>query len=125
MAVVEYYDYISSRNFYILYRVEVNNFITSNEGTVFKGDDITKLNLFYAGTCHKLQGSQAKIIICPLDTVNYSGFITRQMLYTEVTRGEKLVFMLGSVDNSPTSMLTRARKDIASVSTLTVGEIIV
>ena len=123
--VVEYYDYISSRNFYILYRVEVNNFVTSNEGTVFKGDDITKLNLFYAGTCHKLQGSQAKIIICPLDSVNYSGFITRQMLYTEATRGEKLVFMVGSVDNSPTSMLTRARKDIASVSTLTVGEIIV
>ena len=41
------------------------------------------------------------------------------------TRGEKLVFGIGSVGNEPSSMLSRARKDIASSDTLTVGELLV
>lgn len=124
-AVVEYYDYISDRNFYILYRMEENTSIQDNRGIVFKGDDLGKLNLFYAGTTHKLQGSQAKLIICALDNVNYSGFITRQMLYTMFTRGSKLVFGVGSVSNEPNSMLSKARRDVAASDIMTVGELIV
>lgn len=124
-VVVEYYDFISARNFYILYRAELNGNIQNNEGVVFKGDDIQKLNLFYAGTTHKLQGSQAKLIIFVLDDINFGGFITRQMVYTMMTRAEKLCFGVGSVGNNKSSMLTRARMDIASADTLTVGELLV
>lgn len=123
-VVVEYYDYISARNFYILYRAELNRNVQSNEGTVLKGEDIQKLNLFYAGTTHKLQGSQAKLIIFALDTVRFSGFVTRQMVYTMMTRAEKLCFGVGSVDNNPDSMLSKARRDIASADTLTIGELL-
>lgn len=124
-VVVEYYDFISARNFYILYRAELNQSIQSNEGVVLKGDDVNKLNLFYAGTTHKLQGSQAKVIICALDDVPFGGFITRQMVYTMMTRAEKLCFFVGSVGNTKDSMLTKARLDIASADTLTVGELLV
>lgn len=124
-VVVEYYDFISNRNFYILYRAELNNTVESNEGIVLKGEDVQKLNLFYAGTTHKLQGSQAKLIIFVLDDINFSGFITRQMIYTMMTRAEKLCFGVGSVGNTKNSMLTRARMDIASADTLTVGELLV
>lgn len=124
-VVVEYYDYISERNFYILYRAEENTQVINNEGTIFKGEDLSKLNLFYAGTTHKLQGSQSKIVICALDSVSYRGFITRQMIYTMFTRGEKLVFGVGSVGNESSSMLSRARCDIAASDTLTIGELLV
>lgn len=124
-VVVEYYDYISDQNFYILYRAEENPNVQDNRGFVLKGDDLAKLNLFYAGTTHKLQGSQNKIIICALDNVSYSGFITRQMIYTMLTRGEKLVFVVGSCSNDSTSMLSKARMDIASCDTATVGELFI
>ena len=124
--VVEYFDYMSSRNYYILYRATFNPRVQSNEvGLVLVGEDLNKLNLFYAGTTHKLQGSQAKLIIFTLGVVNFKGFITRQMLYTMVTRGEDLVFGIGSVGNEQSSMLSQARRDIASVDVKTVGELLV
>lgn len=125
-VVVEYFDYISSRNYYILYRASLNPRVQSNEvGLVLVGEDLNKLNLFYAGTTHKLQGSQAKLIIFVLGVVNFKGFITRQMLYTMTTRGESLVFGVGSVGNEQASMLSQARRDIASVDVKTVGELLV
>lgn len=124
-VVVEYYDFISARNFYILYRAELNLNVQSNEGLVLRGEDVNRLNLFYAGTTHKLQGSQAKVIICALDDIAFGGFITRQMVYTMMTRAEKLCFLVGSVGNNKDSMLTKARMDIASADTLTVGELLV
>mgnify|MGYP002544347875 FL=1 len=124
--VVEYFDYMSSRNYYILYRATFNPRVQSNEvGLVLVGEDLNKLNLFYAGTTHKLQGSQAKLIIFTLGVVNFKGFITRQMLYTMVTRGEDLVFGVGSVGNEQSSMLSQARRDVASVDVKTVGELLV
>lgn len=122
--VVEYHDYISDENFYILYRAEENRDVEENRGTAIKGDDITKLSLFYAGTTHKLQGSQSKVIIFTLGNVNYQGFINRQMIYTMITRGEKLVIGVGSVDNSQSSMLTRARKDVSQANVPTIGELL-
>lgn len=125
-VVVEYFDYTSSRNYYILYRATFNPRVQSNEvGLVLVGEDLNKLNLFYAGTTHKLQGSQAKLIIFTLGVVNFKGFITRQMLYTMVTRGEELVFGVGSVGNEQSSMLSQARRDIASVDVKTIGELLV
>ena len=103
--VVEYYDFMSDSNFYILYRATENLNINNNECKVFIGDDLKKLNLFYAGTVHKMQGSQAKLIIGLLGTVNFKGFISRNMLYTEVTRASEGVYLIGSVSNSKTSVI--------------------
>lgn len=123
-VAVQYYDYIDARNIIILYRAELDTYINSNQGVVLKGDDLSKLNLFYAGTTHKLQGSEAKVVICPLDYVNFNGFITREMVYTMFTRGKVLDIGVGSVGNSPNSMLSKARRDLATKNVLTVGEVL-
>lgn len=122
-VVVKYYDYISAKNFYILYRCNETEY-DCNYGKSFNGDDLSKLALFYAGTTHKLQGSQSKLIISVLGDVNFKGFITRNMMYTVYTRAEKLVFALGSVANTPNSMLTRARKEVAEKGVYTIGELL-
>ena len=122
-VIVEYFDYLSQSNFYILYRAKTTKF-ESQIGLSLNGDDLSKLNLFYAGTTHKLQGSQAKLIISVLGNVNFKGFITRNMIYTMMTRAEKLEFLVGSVTNDFNSMLSNARRDIASLDTLTVGEVL-
>lgn len=122
--VVEYYDFMSDSNFYILYRATENLNINNNECKVFTGDDLKKLNLFYAGTVHKMQGSQAKLIIGLLGTVNFKGFISRNMLYTEVTRASEGVYLIGSVSNSRNSQLSKARGYVADDGVDTVQELI-
>lgn len=113
-VVVEYYDPMSDSNYYILYRAPVNKYIESPESNVFNGDDLGKLALFYAGTTHKMQGSQSKLIISIVGKVNFSGFITRNMLYTEITRASEGEYLLGSVSNARNSQLTIARGIVAS-----------
>ena len=63
-------------------------------------------------------------MICPLDYVNFNGFITREMVYTMFTRGKVLDIGVGSVGNSPNSMLSKARRDLATKNVLTVGEVL-
>ena len=123
-VVVEYYDYMSESNFYILYRCTEDLKSEVSVGKPFRGTDLSMLNLFYAGTTHKMQGSQGKIIISPLGSVNYKGFITRNMMYTLYTRGVNLVFAFGSVGNTKNSMLSRARAEVSEGNTLTLGELL-
>lgn len=124
-VAVSYYDYLSERDIIILYRAGINGYIQSNQGIVFNGEDLSMLNLFYAGTTHKLQGSEADLIIFVLGSISFRGFITREMLYTMITRGKKLVIGVGSVSAWKGSTLSTARRDLASENTLTVGEVII
>lgn len=120
--IVEYYDFMSDSNFYIVYRATLNTFIQDNECRVFTGEDLTKLNLFYAGTTHKMQGSQAKLIIDIFGSVSFNGFLTRNMLYTGITRASEGVYLLGSVSNNPNSQLSKARKEVAEDGVSTIQE---
>ena len=95
----------------------------SNQGITFTGEDMSLFQLFYAGTTHKLQGSQSKLIIFVLDDFRSSDFITREMIYTMITRGSDLVIGVGSV-GSYGSMLERARKDVNIRKVNTIGELI-
>lgn len=108
---VKYYDYMSDEDFYVLYRC---NKTSEHE---YKGEDLAMLELFYAGTTHKLQGSQAKVVLCLLGTVNFDGFITRNMLYTQFTRGIDKCVVIGKI-------MPRYRKSIATEHINTVGEYI-
>lgn len=120
--VVEYYDVMTEQNFYILYRGKT--FDDPEHGRKIYGDDIYLLDLFYAGSVHKMQGSQAEVCICCLGSVGYRGFLTRNMVYTMITRGQKLDILLGSVSDSPNSQLMISREDIADEGVLTIGEIL-
>ena len=122
--VVEYYDACYGDTYNILYRA--TEFDDNSTSKIFNltGEDLDMLTLFYAGTCHKLQGSQNSVIIVLLGSVKYNSFITRNMLYTMVTRASGCVYLVGSVSNDYNSTLTKARKLIAGDSVYTLDTLI-
>jgi exodeoxyribonuclease V alpha subunit len=50
--------------------------------------------LAYATTIHKSQGSEYPVVVIPVLTQHYA-MLQRNLLYTGVTRGKRLVIMLG------------------------------
>ena len=58
-------------------------------------DELDELSLAYALTIHKSQGSEYPAIIIPLHTQHYL-LLQRNLLYTGITRGKKLVVVVGS-----------------------------
>lgn len=60
----------------------------------YKKEDIRDLDLSYAITVHKSQGSEFKCVIIPMMQVAPM-LLTRNLLYTGVTRAKKLVILLG------------------------------
>jgi exodeoxyribonuclease V alpha subunit len=48
----------------------------------------------YAATIHKSQGSEYPAVIIPVLTQHYA-MLQRNLLYTRVTRGKKLVILVG------------------------------
>ncbi|GBQ22079.1 exodeoxyribonuclease [Gluconacetobacter sacchari DSM 12717] len=50
--------------------------------------------LAYATTIHKSQGSEYPAVVIPLVTQHYA-MLARNLLYTGVTRGRKLVVLVG------------------------------
>lgn len=54
--------------------------------------DLAELDLAYALTAHKSQGSEYSAVIIPIAGKG----ITRRLLYTAVTRGKKLVLLVGT-----------------------------
>ena len=112
--VVEYNDAMSDRTFYALYRAY------DRDGSKLEGLDSGLLDLFYAGSTHKMQGSQSKIAICCVGTMRFGSFLTRNMLYTLITRGTDLVILIGSM-----SQVEKMRASIACKDVLTVQELFV
>ena len=62
---------------------------------VYEFDELDELTLAYALTIHKSQGSEYPAIILPLHTQHYL-LLQRNLLYTAITRGRKLVVLVGS-----------------------------
>ncbi len=57
--------------------------------------DLDELSLAYVLTIHKSQGSEYPAVIIPLHTQHYV-MLQRNLLYTAVTRGKRLVVIVGS-----------------------------
>lgn len=57
--------------------------------------DLDEVVLAYAATIHKSQGSEYPCVVLPLHTQHYV-MLARNLLYTGVTRGKKLVVVVGS-----------------------------
>ena len=60
----------------------------------YKHDEIGDLALAYASTVHKVQGSEFQAIIVVLHASHHV-LLSRALLYTAVTRGKRLVVILG------------------------------
>ena len=61
----------------------------------YQGQDLENLTLAYAVTVHKAQGSEYPAVVLPLTTTHWP-LLQRNLLYTAVTRGKKLVVLVGS-----------------------------
>ncbi len=57
--------------------------------------DLDELSLAYVLSIHKSQGSEFPCVVIPLHTQHYL-MLQRNLLYTAVTRGKKLVVLMGS-----------------------------
>jgi len=57
--------------------------------------ELDELVLAYATTIHKAQGSEYPAVVIPLATQHYA-MLARNLLYTGVTRGKRLVVIVGS-----------------------------
>ncbi|MCF8069648.1 MAG: ATP-dependent RecD-like DNA helicase [Desulfobacterales bacterium] len=58
-------------------------------------DERDELTLAYAISVHKSQGSEYPAVVIPIITHHYT-MLQRNLLYTAVTRGEKLVILVGT-----------------------------
>jgi exodeoxyribonuclease V alpha subunit len=58
-------------------------------------DEVDELALAYAATVHKSQGSEYAAVVVPVHTQHYM-MLQRNLLYTAVTRGKRLVVLVGS-----------------------------
>jgi exodeoxyribonuclease V alpha subunit len=67
------------------------------EGRSIKYDfaDLDELSLAYVLSIHKSQGSEFPCVVIPLHTQHYM-MLQRNLLYTAVTRGTKLVVLVGT-----------------------------
>jgi len=62
---------------------------------VYDFGELDELALAYALTIHKSQGSEYPAVVIPLHTQHYM-LLQRNLLYTGITRGKKLVVVVGS-----------------------------
>jgi len=65
---------------------------------VYLKSDITELSISYCCTIHKSQGSEFDVVVIPV-VGGSRQIITRNLLYTAVTRAKKLVVLVGSRKN--------------------------
>lgn len=62
---------------------------------VYDFADLDQLTLAYSVSIHKYQGSECPCIIIPIHTSHYM-MLYRNLIYTGITRGKKLVILIGS-----------------------------
>ena len=74
---------------------ENNMLVVSFDGraVMMEADETENLQLAYAMTIHKSQGSEFKAVICPVSVSQYY-MLERQLLYTGVTRGKQNVTLV-------------------------------
>jgi exodeoxyribonuclease V alpha subunit len=60
----------------------------------YEPTDLDELTLAYACSVHKSQGSEYPCVILPVHTQHYI-LLQRNLLYTGVTRGQRLVVLVG------------------------------
>ncbi len=62
---------------------------------IYDSDEMHELSLAYAISVHKSQGSEYPAVVVPITTHHYI-MLQRNLLYTAITRGKKLVILIGT-----------------------------
>ncbi|MBR4124117.1 MAG: ATP-dependent RecD-like DNA helicase [Clostridia bacterium] len=77
---------------------EITVLFEDGRRAIYARENIFELMLSYAITIHKSQGSEFDIVVIPV--ISGSGMIlTRNLLYTAVTRAKKMVVLVGTKQN--------------------------
>ena len=63
----------------------------------YSKSELDQLNLAYAISIHKSQGSEYPIVIIPI-VKNYIHMLKKELLYTAITRAKSYLFIMGDVD---------------------------
>ena len=71
------------------------SFFPDNRMVDYQRDDIVELDLAYAITIHKSQGSEFEVVIIPVLTQHFK-MLFRNLLYTGLTRARKLAVLVGT-----------------------------
>lgn len=69
---------------------------TGNRVVEFDNDDMLNVTLAYAMTIHKSQGSEFQSVIMPMSEVFPSTMMTRNLVYTAITRAKRMVNIIGN-----------------------------
>lgn len=70
------------------------NILFDTRSVRYEFDELDEVRLAYAITIHKSQGSEFPVIVIPIVTQHFM-LLARNLLYTAVTRGKKLVVLVG------------------------------
>ncbi len=73
----------------------VVRFAPDDRDVVYQKDDIVELDLAYAITIHKSQGSEFEVVIIPVLTQHFK-MLFRNLIYTGLTRARKLAVVVGT-----------------------------
>ena len=95
----------------------------SSREVVYEFDDLDELLPAYAISVHKSQGNEYPCVIVPLLTQHFV-LLQRNLLYTAITRGKKLVILIGSKkalaiairNNKTAARFTRLRERLQQAS---------
>jgi exodeoxyribonuclease V alpha subunit len=94
------------------------SFFPDNRDVFYQKEDIVELELAYAITIHKSQGSEFEIVIIPVLTQHFK-MLFRNLIYTGLTRARKFAFFVGTrkalamaVKNQDTSQRQTALKEL-------------
>jgi exodeoxyribonuclease V alpha subunit len=68
---------------------------SETKAVTFEKEALSELELAYAITIHKSQGSEFAAVIIPITTQHFT-MLFRNLIYTGLTRGKKLVVFVGS-----------------------------
>jgi len=71
------------------------SFYPNNRVVHYKQNDIMELDLAYAITIHKSQGSEFEVVIIPVLTQHFK-MLFRNLIYTGITRAKKLAVFVGT-----------------------------
>jgi exodeoxyribonuclease V alpha subunit len=95
-------------------------FFPDSRCVLYQKENIFELDLAYAVTIHKSQGSEFEIVIIPVLTQHFK-MLFRNLLYTGLTRARKYAFFVGTrkalamaVKNQDTSQRQTALKELIS-----------